>query len=75
MIRAAGASAASERLTLAHGHHRHTAPPNPRDLAASVPATMAALVLEMMAKRPEQRPENALAVRERLRAAMREDPA
>ncbi|MEE9608847.1 MAG: protein kinase, partial [Myxococcota bacterium] len=56
-------------------HHRHTAPPNPRDLAASVPEAMAALVLDLMAKRPEQRPESALAARERLRTAMREERA
>jgi len=53
-------------------HHRHTTPPDLRQLAPEVPRGLAELVGEMLAKRPEDRIANALAVRERLQAIARE---
>ena len=47
-------------------HHRHTPVPDPRDLAAEIPAAWAELVLCMLAKSPEDRPASAAAVGERL---------
>jgi serine/threonine-protein kinase len=51
-------------------HHRHTPPPDPRGLVEDLPETLAALVLELLAKRPEQRPD-AAQVGERLEALAR----
>jgi len=36
-------------------HHRHTPPPDPRELAPKIPRALAALVLRMIAKRPDER--------------------
>jgi tRNA A-37 threonylcarbamoyl transferase component Bud32 len=47
-------------------HHRHTPPPDPRAAVQEVPAALAALVLALLAKRPDDRPATAAAVRERL---------
>jgi tetratricopeptide (TPR) repeat protein len=47
-------------------HHRHTPVPDPRELAPELPAAWAELVLELMAKSPDQRPASAAAVAERL---------
>lgn len=47
-------------------HHRHTPPPDVRDTAAGVPDELAELTLELMAKEPDDRPENAGLVRDRL---------
>ena len=52
-------------------HHRHTPAPDPRERVPAIPAPLAALVLELMAKRPEDRPANAGVVRERLTAIVR----
>jgi tetratricopeptide (TPR) repeat protein len=37
-------------------HHRHTPPPDLRELAPALPAELAALVKKLMGKKPEQRP-------------------
>jgi serine/threonine protein kinase len=47
-------------------HHRHTPPPDPRSGVPGLPDGLAELVLAMMSKEPEGRPESAAAVRERL---------
>jgi serine/threonine-protein kinase len=47
-------------------HHRHTQPPDPRDLAPEVPAPFAELVAQMLAKKPGDRIGSAGAVRARL---------
>jgi tRNA A-37 threonylcarbamoyl transferase component Bud32 len=47
-------------------HHRHTQPPDPRNFAPDLPAALAELVLELMAKRPEGRVQSAARVCERL---------
>jgi serine/threonine protein kinase len=48
-------------------HHRHTAPPDPREHRADLDAAMAALVLELLAKDPAARPASAAHVAARLR--------
>jgi tetratricopeptide (TPR) repeat protein len=48
--------------------HRHTAPPDPRELVASIPEEMAALILELLAKDPDARPRSAGEVGTRLQA-------
>ena len=53
-------------------HHRHTEPPNLRDVAPETPEALAELVSRMLAKRPEDRIASALEVRERLTAIARE---
>jgi tRNA A-37 threonylcarbamoyl transferase component Bud32/Tfp pilus assembly protein PilF len=53
-------------------HHRHTAPPDPRENAEGVPDALAELILELMAKKPEDRPESAGAVCARLGRIARE---
>ena len=45
--------------------HRHTQPPDPRDLVEGVPDALASLILELLAKRPQDRP-SAAAARDRL---------
>ncbi|MCA9513254.1 MAG: protein kinase, partial [Myxococcales bacterium] len=47
-------------------HSRHTAPPDPRELAPDVDDTLAALVLELLAKDPDARPASAAEVARRL---------
>ena len=47
-------------------HHRHTQPPDPRSSTPDLPDTLAALVLKLMEKRPEDRVQSAAAVREEL---------
>lgn len=47
-------------------HHRNTPAPDPRSLGAEVPEGLAALVLEMMSKAPEDRPSQAESVGRRL---------
>ncbi len=47
-------------------HHRHTPPPDPRERAEALPAALAELLLELLAKRPEQRPASAELVGMRL---------
>ena len=47
-------------------HHRHTAPPDPRESAPDLPDEMAELILQMMSKKPAQRPCDADEVRNRL---------
>jgi tetratricopeptide (TPR) repeat protein len=46
--------------------HRHAAPPDPGTLIADYPRSLANLILQMMAKSPEARPESAAAVEEKL---------
>jgi len=40
-------------------HHRHTPPPDPRELCCEIPAAMAELILALMQKEPEDRPQSA----------------
>ena len=47
-------------------HHRHTPPPDPRDLAKDVPDALAELILEMIRKQPDQRCGSAAEVGHRL---------
>ena len=56
-------------------HHRHTAAPDPRERATGVPDPLAELVLELLAKRPEDRPARAADVGARLRAVLETLPA
>jgi serine/threonine-protein kinase len=52
-------------------HHRHTAPPDLRELAPGIPPELAALVAKLMAKRPEQRPATTAEVTAALDVLMR----
>jgi tRNA A-37 threonylcarbamoyl transferase component Bud32 len=47
-------------------HHGHTPPPDPRTLNDQIPDALAGLLLELMAKKPEDRPADAVAVKRRL---------
>ena len=47
-------------------HHRHTAAPDLRDEVAGIPNELAELVLELMAKDPVDRPQNAGIIRDRM---------
>jgi len=47
-------------------HHRHTAPPDPRELIADIPAELAELILQLIAKNPDDRCQTASEVSERL---------
>jgi len=52
-------------------HHRHTQPPDPRSHVPEIPAPLAELILEMLAKAPHDRPEDAAVVGKRLQAILR----
>jgi serine/threonine protein kinase len=52
-------------------HHRHTPPPDPRELASEMPDALAELILDMLAKSPDDRPPSAHAVYTRLEAVKR----
>jgi tetratricopeptide (TPR) repeat protein len=52
--------------------HRHEAPPDPRELDASIPERLARLVLALMEKRVEDRPESAAVAWNELRAILAE---
>jgi serine/threonine protein kinase len=47
-------------------HHRHTPVPDPRELVPELPQAWAELVLELLAKKPDDRPASAAVVGERL---------
>jgi hypothetical protein len=47
-------------------HHRHTPPPDPRDLIPDIPAALAELILHLIAKDPDDRCQSAQEVSERL---------
>ena len=47
-------------------HHRHTAPPDPRELVMELPDDLAALILQCMEKQPRDRPADAQEVCTRL---------
>ena len=47
-------------------HHRHTPPPDPRERVEDLPDAMAELILQLLAKRPDDRPRDADEVRSRL---------
>ncbi|MFQ5417870.1 MAG: protein kinase [Myxococcota bacterium] len=49
-------------------HHRHTEPPDPRTHVPDIPAALAELILEMLAKAPADRPADAAEVGRRLQA-------
>jgi serine/threonine protein kinase len=40
-------------------HHRHTPPPDPRALGAEIPEALAALIAQLLAKAPADRPASA----------------
>ncbi len=47
-------------------HHRNTPPPDPRERQADVPDPLARLILDLMAKEPDARPQHAADVLQRL---------
>jgi len=47
-------------------HHRHTPPPDPRELIDDIPAELAELILQLLAKDPDDRCQNAQEVVDRL---------
>ena len=47
-------------------HHRHTTPPDPREKVEDLPAALADLILQLIAKTPAERCESAQEVSERL---------
>jgi tetratricopeptide (TPR) repeat protein len=49
-------------------HHRHTPPPDPREHVAAIPAALAELILDLLAKDPDRRPRTAGEVGTRLQA-------
>ena len=51
-------------------HHRHTPAPDPRSLGAEMPEALAALILQMMAKAPADRPASAEQIALRMRAVL-----
>jgi len=55
-------------------HHRHTAPPDPRTHVDEIPTALADLILELLAKAPDDRPRDAAEVGQRLQAILREVP-
>jgi serine/threonine protein kinase len=48
-------------------HHAHTPPPDPRELVPEIPAQLAELILQLLAKRPEDRVQSAEEVARALR--------
>jgi tetratricopeptide (TPR) repeat protein len=52
-------------------HHRHTTPPDLRELVPGIPAELAALVAKLMGKRPEDRPATTAEVTAALDALLR----
>ncbi len=53
-------------------HHRHTPPPDPRELVPELPESLAQLILHMMAKNPDERCSSGREVRRRLKDSLRE---
>ncbi len=51
-------------------HHRHTPPPDPRDLVPEIEDAMAELILDLLEKDPEKRCPSAAIVRQRLQAIL-----
>ncbi len=51
-------------------HHRHTEPPDPRSICSDVPDVIAELILEMIAKNPDERVADAATVGHRLEAIL-----
>jgi tRNA A-37 threonylcarbamoyl transferase component Bud32 len=51
-------------------HHRHTPAPDPRDRAAEIPHALAQLILNLMAKSPDERPQSASEVRDHLQTLL-----
>jgi serine/threonine protein kinase len=49
-------------------HHRHTAPPDPRELRVEIPEQLAQIILSLLEKDPERRLGSAVALRARLEA-------
>jgi serine/threonine protein kinase len=48
-------------------HHRHTAPPDPREHVEELPAEFAELILQLLEKAPDARCESAQEISERLK--------
>jgi serine/threonine protein kinase len=53
-------------------HHRHTVPPDPRAIHSGLPDAFAELLLDLLAKDPDDRCQNAGEVIRRLQAIQRE---
>jgi len=53
-------------------HHRSTAPADPRSYAKEIPEAFAEIILQLLAKAPDDRPSNADEVGKRLQAILRE---
>jgi serine/threonine protein kinase len=49
-------------------HHRHTEPPDPRTRVESIPPELSQLILKMLAKAPDDRPESSAEVGRALQA-------
>ncbi len=47
-------------------HHRHTPPPDPRELISDIPAELAVLILQLLSKKPSDRCQTAQEVSDRL---------
>jgi tetratricopeptide (TPR) repeat protein len=52
-------------------HHRHTAPPDPRTHVQGIPEALAEVILQLLAKAPDDRPGSAADVGKRLQAIYR----
>jgi serine/threonine-protein kinase len=57
------------------GQHLHAEPPSPRDANPEVPPALDALVMQMLAKDPDARPQTAFEVRDRLAQVLTGAPA
>jgi tetratricopeptide (TPR) repeat protein len=53
-------------------HHRNTAPPHPRSHLEEIPEALAEIILQLLAKAPDDRPRTAAEVGKRLQAIRRE---
>jgi hypothetical protein len=51
-------------------HHRHTAPPDPRTRVDSIPASLSRLILQMLAKSPDDRAVDPAEVGRKLQAIL-----
>jgi tetratricopeptide (TPR) repeat protein len=56
-------------------HHRHTPPPDPRQAVPDMPAALAELLLQLLAKEPDDRVQSAAEVSQRLRTIAESAPS